>query len=63
MYSYCILTLLTLVITLLSSFFLLSYITVQANYTTKSSVLQIKYQFAASENTSLYIILKVKVTP
>jgi len=46
MYSYCKLTLLTLIITLLPSFFLLSYITIQANYTTNSNVLQIKYQQA-----------------
>lgn len=46
MYSYCMLTLLTLVIILLPSFFLLSYITVQANYTTNSNVLQVKYQLA-----------------
>jgi len=46
MYSYCMPTLLTLVLTLLPSFFLLSYVTVQANYTTNSNVFQVKYQLA-----------------
>ena len=48
MYSYCMHTLLTLVVTLLPSFFLHPCITVQANYTTNSKVLQVKYQLAIS---------------